>query len=98
MVTVCKSGASLRVKGVVCMVKRVHLLCGWYIDKLERQQGKAERVKKILLYLLRRELSIHGSGGAAAGREGLQEMLTTGPLEKLTTMDYTGIESLIVSE
>jgi hypothetical protein len=24
----------------------VHLLCGWYIDKLERQQGKAERVKK----------------------------------------------------
>jgi hypothetical protein len=47
---------------------------------------------------LGRELSIHGSGGVAAGREGLQEMLTTGPLEKLTMMDYTGIESLIVSE
>jgi hypothetical protein len=28
------------------MVKRVHLLCGWYIDELERQQRKAERVKK----------------------------------------------------
>ena len=55
MITVCESNAVgpewgeswyVLVEDVVCMVNRIHIFCGGYIDELERHRESREGGKK----------------------------------------------------